>query len=179
MRKSTRLDPQRLAAAVPTRVIATVGDVLSEVHERITRRAFELFERHGVCGARALDDWLAAERELFWRPPVTVVERDGTVAVEIAMPGFTPEDVDIQMTEHQIVVRSERTRAATTDEDRVHLDELPHGCAFRCIELSSRLDPKAARATLRDGILRIEVPVAAAREPTVAVPVESGTRLTA
>ncbi|MGE3774206.1 MAG: Hsp20/alpha crystallin family protein [Gammaproteobacteria bacterium] len=177
MARSAILDQHRLAEAVPARAVETLDDVLDEMHSRITQRAFELFETHGLCGCRELDDWLSAERELCWQPPISVVERDGTVTVEMAMPGLKPDDVDVQMTDHRILVRGESGRAHAEENERVHVDELPHGQIFRCVELSTPLEPAAARATLRDGMLKIEVPVAATQtQPATEVPVE---RLTA
>lgn len=173
MARSAMLDQRRLAEAVPARAVETVDDVLDDIHQRITQRAFELFETHGLCGCRELDDWLSAERELYWQPSASVIERDGTVTVEMALPGCKPDDVDVQVTAHRIVVRSECGRAGAGDDDRVHVDELPHGRAFRCVELSTTLQPATARATLRDGILTIEVPVVAEQhEPATSVSVE-------
>ncbi|HMM76770.1 MAG TPA: Hsp20/alpha crystallin family protein [Gammaproteobacteria bacterium] len=173
MPRSAILDERRLAEAVPARAVETVDDVLDEMHRRITQRAFELFETHGLCGCRELDDWLSAERELCWQPPVSIVERDGTVIVEMAMPGLKPDDVDVQMTDHRILVRSECGRPRAGETEQIHVDELPRGQVFRCIELSSTLEPAAARATLRDGMLKIEVPVAEAKtQPAASIPVE-------
>jgi len=171
MPRSAILDQRRLAEAVPARTVETFDDYLDDIHSRIARRAFELFEAHGLYGARELDDWLAAERELFWQPPVSVAEHDGMLTIEMALPGLKPDDVDVQLTEHKILVRSERGPAEDAGEGKTQHDELQHGELCRCVELSTTLQPAAARATLRDGLLTIEVPLAK-EQPAVEVPVE-------
>ncbi len=179
MPRSAILDQRRLSEAVPARPVETLDDFLNDIHARIAKRAFELFEAHGLYGARELDDWLTAERELFWQPPISVVERNGMLTVEMALPGLKPEDVDVQLTEHKILVRSECERASAGDRSEAQIDELRHGALCRCVELSATLQPAAARATLCDGMLKIEVPVAK-EQPATVVPVkESGGRLTA
>ncbi len=167
MPKSAILNEQRLADAVRACAVEAVDEFITEARERITQRAFELFEANGRCSEHELDDWLTAERELFWRPMAQIVQRDGVVDIEIAMPGVRPEDVDVQVTEHQLLVRSAECRGGTCGEaDKVHVDELPRGEAFRVFDFAETLKPASARASLRDGLLKIELAVAAPAEAT-------------
>lgn len=178
MPRSAILDQRRLAEAVPARTVETLHDFLDDVHGRIARRAYELFEAQGALGGRELEDWLTAERELFWQPSVDVTEKDGMLTIEMALPGMKPDDVDVQLTEHQVLVCGERS-GASADGEKEPREEAPHAQLCHCIEVSATLQPAAARARLHDGVLKIEVPLAKEQAPTV-VPVEEGeTRRTA
>ena len=170
MAKSKVLNEQRLAHAVATRGVDTLDEELHGARDAIMRRAYELFEAHGLCGERELDDWLRAERELYWEPQATIVEREDGYVIEIAMPGVKPDELEVQVTEGSVLVKSTCCVSRACEGGRVHVDELPQGRAFRLFELPSRLDRERATAELRDGLLRITVPTHAA-EPARLVPV--------
>lgn len=170
MAKSKVLNQERLAHAVATRGVDTLDEELHDARDAIMRRAYELFEGHGLCGERELDDWLCAERELFWEPQATIVERDDNYVIEIVMPGVKAEDLEVQVTEGSVLVKSTCCVSRTCEGGKVHVDELPQGRAFRLFELPARLDREKATAELRDGLLRITVPTRAP-EPARQVPV--------
>jgi len=172
MAKSAILNQERLTDAVRLRPVDSIDDILDDIRGCISRRAFELFETNGHDGIHELDDWLAAERELFWRPTAQIAERDGKLRLLIVMPGARAEDVDVRVTDHQLLVQSEQVRLGFDEEDETspQLDELPRGRALRVFDFERPLDTETARASLRDGVLRIEVqlrPAAATETPRV------------
>lgn len=158
MSRSKILNEARLACAVPTHGVEDLDAELRAVRDEIERRAFELFETRGAAGMLALDDWLCAERELFWEPQATVVERDDAYEIEIAMPGTKPTEVEVQVTGHGVLVKSAVCLNPRSDGEKLYVDELPQGRAFRLFELSGRLDREKASAELRDGLLKVTVP---------------------
>ncbi len=170
MPKSKVLNEERLAHAVATRGVDTLDEELQGVRDAIMHRAYELFEAHGLCGERELDDWLCAERELFWEPQATIVERDDRYVIEIAMAGVKPDELEVQVAEGSVLVKSTCCVNRACEGAKVHVDELPQGRAFRLFDLPARLDREKATAELRDGLLRITVPTRAT-EPARQVPV--------
>lgn len=160
MAKSGILDEKRLASTVPARSVDSLDATLDTIQQAIMQRAYARFEARGPGLAGELDDWLEAERELFWQPPASVRERDGTLEITIAMPGVATEDVDVQVSGHEVLVQSS---GLAQDDDActaVHTDELPRGRALRVIRVATPLQPERASATLRDGLLCIRVPLA-------------------
>jgi HSP20 family protein len=170
MAKAKVLNQERLAHAVATRGVDTLDDELQAARDAIMRRAYELFEGRGLGGERELDDWLCAERELFWEPQATIVERDGSYVIEIAMPSVKSDELEVQVTEGCVLVKSTCCVSRTCEGGKVHVDELPQGQAFRLFELPARIDRNKATAELRDGLLRITVQTLAA-QPARRVPV--------
>src|SRR5690349_4748277 len=82
---------------------------LSDRFDRIRRRAFELFERRGAGSPDlALEDWLAAERELALQPPVELSETEEGFEVEAALPGMDPDDVVVEATNEDVLISAER-----------------------------------------------------------------------
>ena len=48
----------------PLRATSQTTKSVSDLHEQIRRRAYELYEQHGKDDGHELDDWLQAEWEL-------------------------------------------------------------------------------------------------------------------
>lgn len=160
----------RAANAVPALAVENLEADLCAARDEIARRAYELFESRGLAERRELDDWLCAERELFWEPQATITERGDAYLIEIAMPGAKPEDLEVRVTGNDVLVKSTRCIKRHGDGEKRCMDELPQGKAFRLFEFPARLDSAKATAELRDGLLRVSVPVCPA-EPGRVVPV--------
>ena len=68
-----------------------------------------------------------------WEPPVDVFEREGEVAIWVAMPGVGPETVDVHLEGRILRVRGRRHLPA--DRVRIRRLEIPHGWFERRLEL--------------------------------------------
>lgn len=89
---------KKAVAVKPETVLSTdtrFMDEFAAIQQAIMRRAYEIFEGNGRPFGRALEDWLAAERELIRMPEVDVTEKDGKVSVTMAVAGVAPEDLEI------------------------------------------------------------------------------------
>jgi HSP20 family protein len=126
--------------------------------DQIRRRAFELFSGRGFGEGRALDDWLAAEREFNW-PATELVERDQDFVLSVMLPGFEPADVELTATSRALIIqaktRSERGDEAKKGEARVHWSEFQSTDICRRIELAKDIDVDKITATLKSGVLRV------------------------
>ena len=128
------------------------------VFERIRQRAYELFEGRSQGQARALDDWLAAERELSW-PAAELVERGAEYIVSVALPGFEPGDVALTATPRTLFVqahaRTERKDDTKKGEATLRWSEIRSRDVCRRIDLEKEVDVDKATAQLRNGMLKI------------------------
>ena len=70
-------------------VFAAVDGLLNDIRSR----AYELFAQRGLRERSALDDWLEAEREIAW-PAAELVEDDAGYRLEVALPGYRPQEVE-------------------------------------------------------------------------------------
>jgi len=126
--------------------------------EQIRRRAYELCGLRGFGPGRALDDWLAAEREFSW-PATELVEREQDFVLSVALPGVEPADVALTATPRALVIqtkaRSERSDEARKGEARVHWSEFRSAGVSRRVEFARDIDVDKVSATLKNGVLRV------------------------
>lgn len=92
------------------------------------------------------------------RLPLDITASEDAIIVEAALPGVSPENVDI--TVHQdtltIAVREE-SEEETADEERIYR-EVRRSRGSRTITLPSGLDIDQADATFENGMLRVVLP---------------------
>lgn len=90
-----------------------------------------------------------------WVPQVAIFRRGDQLVVGVDLPGIRREDVEIDIDERAITIRGER-RA----EGELH-SERSYGRFMRSVPLPEGADASAARASMRDGVLEITVPLSA------------------
>ena len=153
---------QKQGCKVQTRKASSLIEEMDALRGAIMQRAYEIFAgRDGRYGG-PLDDWLAAERELVWQPPMAVSQHNGGYRIELAVPGLKAGDIEVQSTEEEILVKSAACASGCAPGDTLCLSELPQGHVFRTIALPRTIDREHVTAELHDGLLHIEVPMAAA-----------------
>lgn len=144
-----------MATVAVTRKTSIV-DQLEQLHERIARRAYELSMGRDGWGD-ALGDWLSAEQELVWKPPIELHEENGKFTVVAALPGLDPKDITVDITPQEVVVR------AATEQNEM----------FCSLSFPKSVETKKARAEYQNGMLNITVPIAVAPARRVDVKVKA------
>src|ERR1700693_1194498 len=84
---SNKKGNKQMATILPIKKTESIFDELEHMQDRIMHRAYDLFERRGGMFGGDLDDWLTAEHELVWKPPVEMTEKAKEFSLRIAMPG--------------------------------------------------------------------------------------------
>jgi HSP20 family protein len=118
--------------------------------------AFADFERDFVPSALA-------------SPRARLTDEGKTLRLVAALPGLTEKDVQLSLHQDVLTVTGER-KADAPEGYTVHRKERPTFKFARSFELSSRVDPEKVSATLKDGVLVVEltkVPEAQPRQITV------------
>jgi HSP20 family protein len=149
-----------MSESVPIRKSSSILDRMSEMQDRVMRRAFELFEQNGSQLGHDLDDWFQAERELTWRPPFELSEKNGQFQLEAAISGVEAKDIDIEVTPEDIILRAETQHTHSDQKGAIHYCEFQSGKMFRSIRLPKRIDPDRVRAEFKNGLLRLTAPIA-------------------
>jgi HSP20 family protein len=151
---------------------------MDSVLERIRARAFDLFSRRGFAEGHALDDWLAAEREICW-PAGELAEEDKAYVLSVALPGFEPADISVTATPHQLIVHAKsKTERNKTEEakkgQKVCWSEFRSNDVYRRIEVAKDIDVQSVSASLNNGLLKIAATKAATTDkPARVVPMSS------
>jgi HSP20 family molecular chaperone IbpA len=144
---------------------------LDQLADRIRMEAFNLFSRRGGGDGRALDDWVAAERDVCW-PAAELAERDGAFTLGVALAGFEPAEVSVTATPREIIVKASHERSRQPAND-VRWSEFRSDSVLRRVELPADVDVGRISATLKNGLLEIIAPRAAGGSATK-VPIVTG-----
>ena len=157
---ATAMQPAK--GSVPVR--QSPGDLFEQfnnIYDSITRRAFELFEGNGRWLGRDLDDWLRAEAELLHPLPLEIRESDGSIIVKAEVPGFAPKDIEINVEPRSLKIAGKRESREEEKRGKTLRSEWSADQILRDVDLPVDVDTAKASATLKDGILTIELPKAA------------------
>lgn len=156
----SRLDVQKVRAADDrTPPIFAEFDKLAD---RIRVQAYNLFSHRGAGDGHALDDWLAAEREVCW-PAAELAERDGEFVLNVALAGFEPGEITVTASPREILVRAthkHEQKSAGKGEPKVRWTEFRSDNVLRRVELPSGVDLEKISADFHNGLLKIVAPKA-------------------
>jgi HSP20 family molecular chaperone IbpA len=149
-----------MTESLAIRKTSSVFDEVNEIQERITRRAYEIFERNGGVFGRELDNWLEAEEELLWKPSIELREKDGELLLEAALSGVDPKDVEIEVTPEDIMLKAKTQHQHEEQKGIVHICEFKTGTMFRSIHLPTKINPDRVKAEFTNGLLRLTAQIA-------------------
>jgi HSP20 family protein len=124
----------------------------------IARRAFELFEGNGRWFGHDLDDWFRAESELLHPLHMEVRETDRNFTVSAEVPGFTGKDLEINVEPRSLKISGKRETKKEEKKGKTIHSELCSDQIMRSIELPADVDTSKVSASLKDGILTIDLP---------------------
>lgn len=93
-----------------------------------------------------------------FNPDVDVVETPAAHLIFIDLPGVTRSQVAVRLEGARLVISGERSRLEVEDATAVRTSERPFGAFRREFLLPADLDADGVRASLDEGILRVEVP---------------------
>lgn len=100
-----------------------------------------------------------------WAPAVDVFQTDDRFTVVAELPGLTGGDVDITVEDGVLTLKGERKFYNEVSEESFHRVERRFGAFVRRIALPQHSDTSRVEASMKDGILRIEVPKAEQAKP--------------
>src|SRR5262250_2391194 len=149
-----------MTESLAIRKTSSVFDEVNEIQERITQRAYEIFERNGAVFGRELDNWLQAEEELLWRPSIELREKNGELLLQAALSGVDPKDVEIEVTPEDIILKAETQHQHEEQKGKVHICEFNTGTMFRSIHLPTKINPDKVKVEFNNGLLRLTAQVA-------------------
>ncbi len=113
-------------------------------------------------------------------PTLDVLETDTAVEVVVDVPGVPRDALRIVFRSGVLIVAGEKAPAPTGAQQSYHLVEREFGRFARAVRLAGAFDIQQARASLRDGELKITLPkIEERRGRACAIPVTSATPATA
>lgn len=100
-----------------------------------------------------------------WSPQVDVTRHGDEIVVCADVPGMKREDLHAEVREDRLILQGERRQEHQAEEGGVYRRERGYGRFERTIPLPQGIDPEQARASFRDGVLEIRMPLPRPVEP--------------
>ena len=90
-------------------------------------------------------------------PAIDLFERNGVFMLECSLPGYRREDITVDVRPDMVTISGSYNRSQEADDSRYHQRELRRGSFVRSVPMPQDVDDKEAKATFKDGMLRIEL----------------------
>lgn len=114
------------------------------------------------------DSWQTDSANRVWVPALDVVEKRDAYLVIAEVPGVSPSNVELSFEQNILTIRGEKGSPFDASKDgelRVYATERIAGTFERSIRLPEFVDSERISADLRDGVLTVTIPKAAAAQP--------------
>jgi HSP20 family protein len=162
----TALSRPPVKAAKPKNII----ERMDRLYDTISRRAFELFEKDGWIHGHDLSHWLEAEREFLHPVHIRMEETGAEFVVHAELPGFTASDIEVSVEPRRVTITGKRESKQENKKAGVVYTEQCSDEIFRTMELPAEVNTTKVTAALKDGVLDVQLPKAAATKPARVAP---------
>jgi HSP20 family protein len=102
-----------------------------------------------------------SEREMPWMPSVESYTKDNQLVFKAELPGVDPKDLDISVTDRELIIKGERRAEKGTKEENYVYKEISYGSFERRFVLPESAKTDELKAKFANGILEITVPAPA------------------
>ena len=94
-------------------------------------------------------------------PPANFVETEEAYGVEVEVPGYGRDEIEVTMEQGILSIRGEHSEEKEEAEGTYHLRERSMGSFARRFKMPRAVDAEKLTATLENGVLRVDLPKAA------------------
>ncbi len=106
--------------------------------------------------------------------PIDIFEQDGNLIVKAAVPGISPEELEIQIENNVLTIRGESHAESATEDQKVYRREVSYGAFARSVRLPDNLNLEQVGADFKNGIVTISLPRVPEEKPkTLKIPVRT------
>src|SRR5271165_3474964 len=107
---------------------------------------------------RMFDD-LTDGRERAWTPAIDVERSNGNLVLRADIPGFTPEEVKIEVEDDILTVSGEHMESKEEKDKNYVRRERRYGSCSRSVALPSGVEAKKIKAETHDGVVEVTIPL--------------------
>lgn len=138
-------------------------DSLAEGWQQLRERASQALTRytptHHGGALETIEDQVAARGARWGLLAAEVQETEDEVVVRLEAPGMEREAFDIAVIDGRyLTVRGEKRVQREEKRGRYHVMECAYGSFERAVALPAEVDDSGARASYRNGVLRVTLP---------------------
>ena len=114
-----------------------------------------------------------------WSPAVDIYETADALILKAELPGFSREDVNLEIKQHALLMRGSRPREFEVAVEHYHCIERMSGAFQRIFLLPTTIDSEKVTISCQNGILNVRLPKAGAANPVASPSIrETQTKLT-
>ena len=103
------------------------------------------------------EQWMN-EEEFEGQLAVDVYQTKDTIVIKAPIAGVKPEDIDVAISEDVVTIRGDRKEEKIIEKDSYYVQECFWGSFSRSVILPTSTVAEKANASLKDGVLTIEIP---------------------
>ena len=156
---ATAMQPAKTSAVAKQPEAQNEVDRFQHVFDSIEKRAFEIFNNNRWFG-RDLSDWFQAESEILHPLHLEIAETDDALTVRAEVPGFTAKELDIHVEGNRLTIAGKHESKEESKKGKTIYSERCAKEILRTVDLPSDVDGSKVNATLKDGVLNLELPKA-------------------
>ena len=158
---ATAMQPSKTPVPVKQSTTGDVFDQIQQTYDLIARRAFEIFDNNGRWLGNDLENWLLAESELLQPVRLEITDSDDNLTVRAEVPGFNAKELEINLESRTLTITGKHETQEENKKGKTIYSERSAQEILRVVELPAEVDGSKVSATLKDGVLNIELPKAA------------------
>jgi HSP20 family protein len=98
------------------------------------------------------------ERRCRWTPAANITEDEKNIYLELAVPGFSKEDIKMSVEGDTLKIYNEREKEGESKEQTYRRCEFGHGDFSRSFMLGEKIDQDGIQAEYNNGILKVTFP---------------------
>jgi HSP20 family protein len=106
-------------------------------------------------------DELTGRSPRSWTPAIDVERDDGNLVIHADVPGIKPEEVKIEIQDDILTVSGEHEERKEQNDKNYLRRERRYGSFSRSMALPAGVDAKEIKATTRDGVVEVRIPLPA------------------
>ena len=103
------------------------------------------------------EEWMN-EEEFEGQLAVDVYQTKDMIVVQAPIAGVKPEDIDVAISEDVVTIRGDRKDEFAVEKDNYYVQECFWGSFSRSVILPTSTVAEKADASLKDGVLTIQIP---------------------
>lgn len=122
---------------------------------KFSNRNYPWFD-DGITKWMDFDDFYTMKRNV---PEMNVKNRKDDLEIEMAVPGFSKDEINVSIENDILHVRAERREETEEKDDDYSLKEFSHSSFERKLQLPPNIKPDAKiKAVCKNGILKLHLP---------------------
>ena len=169
--QATQLPAKKEIGPIRASSFDAIFDNMRQTFDSIARRAYELFESDGCQPGHDLENWFRAESEFIHPTHVEIREANGMVQVRAEVPGFDAKDIEVSIEPTRLTIAAKRETTEQEQRGSILYSECHSNQMFRSVSLPVEVNAEKASATLKQGVLELDMPKAV---PAKKVKVQTG-----